>query len=56
MIMLVFHIHNKHGHERLILNRVEILCKVKGGGGGGGVNMRHVWFQDRTCKKLEKLG
>ena len=34
--MLVFHVHNKHAHERLILNQVEILCKVKGGGGGGG--------------------
>ena len=39
--MLVFYVHNIHGHEKLILNLVKILCKVRGGGGGGG--------QDEAC-------
>ena len=33
--MLVFHVHNKCGHERLMLSLVKILCNGDGGGGGG---------------------
>ena len=52
--MLVSHVHNKCGHERLMLSPVKILCNGDGGGGGG--EMGHVWVQDKNlCKFLAKI-